>query len=99
MDTRHRAGRSNSNDLGKELTRNQPIRPTRCSAEIERIQKRAFDQASELADATGDNSAVREYLGLPKADPGIPPVLLLPVQPGAAGQSPRGALPRPTDAI
>ncbi|MFD7769832.1 hypothetical protein [Streptomyces sp. NPDC059787] len=37
--------------------------------EIERIQKRAFDQAARLADATGDNSAVREYLGLPEADP------------------------------
>ncbi|MGI5507704.1 hypothetical protein [Streptomyces sp. CA-106131] len=37
--------------------------------EIERIQKRAFDQAARLADATGDNKAVREYLGLPEADP------------------------------
>ncbi|WP_330309891.1 MULTISPECIES: hypothetical protein [unclassified Streptomyces] len=36
--------------------------------EIERIQKRAFDQAARLADATGDNTAVREYLGLPEAD-------------------------------
>ncbi|WP_435279736.1 hypothetical protein [Streptomyces sp. 1222.5] len=37
--------------------------------EIERIQKRAFDHAARLADATGDNGAVREYLGLPEADP------------------------------
>ncbi|MDX2849330.1 hypothetical protein PV342_12845 [Streptomyces sp. PA03-3a] len=43
--------------------------------EIERIQKRAFDQAARLADATGDNAAVREYLGLPEADP-VPTVPL-----------------------
>ncbi|MEU6318143.1 hypothetical protein [Streptomyces sp. NPDC047009] len=47
--------------------------------EIERIQKRAFDQAARLADATGDNGTVREYLGLPKADPGVPPVPLVKV--------------------
>jgi len=48
--------------------------------EIERIQKRAFDQAARLADATGDNSAVREYLGLPEADPAqqVPLVPLAP---------------------
>jgi hypothetical protein len=46
--------------------------------EIERIQKRAFDQAARLADATGDNAAVRNYLGLPKADSNVPPVPLLP---------------------
>ncbi|MGW2936101.1 hypothetical protein ACWDA7_30585 [Streptomyces sp. NPDC001156] len=51
--------------------------------EIERIQKRAFDQAARLADATGDNSAVREYLGLPEADP-TPTVPL--VQPGQVPQ-------------
>ncbi|MGW2051827.1 hypothetical protein ACWCPF_42885 [Streptomyces sp. NPDC001858] len=51
--------------------------------EIERIQKRAFDQASRLADATGDNKAVREYLGLLEADP-VPTVPL--VQPGQPGQ-------------
>ncbi|XDQ23308.1 hypothetical protein AB5J56_00580 [Streptomyces sp. R21] len=38
-------------------------------AEIERIQKRAPDLAAWLADATGGNGAVREYLGLPEADP------------------------------
>ncbi|MEH0609094.1 hypothetical protein [Streptomyces scabiei] len=37
--------------------------------EILRIQKRAFDAAARLADATGDNAAVREYLSLPEADP------------------------------
>jgi hypothetical protein len=36
--------------------------------EIEHIQQRAFDQAARLADATGDNGAVREYLGLPETD-------------------------------
>lgn len=49
--------------------------------EIERIQQRAFDQAARLADATGDNGAVREYLGLPEADP-TPTVPL--VDPGQA---------------
>lgn len=37
--------------------------------EIELIQTRAFDAAARLADATGDNAAVRAYLGLPAADP------------------------------
>ncbi|MGW0822551.1 hypothetical protein [Streptomyces sp. NPDC002845] len=46
--------------------------------EVERIQQRAFDAAARLADATGDNDAVRAYLGLPKADPGVPPVPVLP---------------------
>ncbi|MFB7424716.1 hypothetical protein ACFC0K_15735 [Streptomyces hydrogenans] len=46
--------------------------------EVVRIQRRAFEAAARLADATGDNAAVREYLGLPKADPGVPPVPLLP---------------------
>ncbi|MEH0588080.1 hypothetical protein QA942_29995 [Streptomyces sp. B21-106] len=45
--------------------------------EIERIQKRAFDAAARLADATGDNAAVREYLGLPEADPELPTVSLI----------------------
>ncbi|MER6370726.1 hypothetical protein ABT255_20485 [Streptomyces mirabilis] len=45
--------------------------------EIERIQSRAFDAAARLADATGDNAAVREYLGLPKADSEVPPVPLI----------------------
>ncbi|MFE5969633.1 hypothetical protein [Streptomyces sp. NPDC056463] len=45
--------------------------------EIGRIQSRAFDAAARLADATGDSRAVRGYLGLPEADPGVPPVPLL----------------------
>jgi Phage portal protein, SPP1 Gp6-like. len=52
--------------------------------EIERIQKRAFDQAARLADATGDNGVVRKYLGLPAAD-SIPTVPL--AAPAAAAQS------------
>lgn len=36
---------------------------------------------ARLADATGDNNAVREYLGLPEADP-VPTVPLIPTQPG-----------------
>jgi hypothetical protein len=50
--------------------------------EIERIQKRAFDQAARLADATGDNGAVREYLGLPEVDMQQVPL----VQPGRPSQ-------------
>ncbi|GAA3371248.1 hypothetical protein GCM10020367_21140 [Streptomyces sannanensis] len=55
--------------------------------EIERIQARAFDAAVRLADATGDNAAVREYLGLPEADPDIPPVPVLPGPRSPAGGS------------
>jgi hypothetical protein len=40
--------------------------------EIERIQTRAFDAAARLADATGDNNAVRAYLGLSRAESEIP---------------------------
>ncbi|GAA3073366.1 hypothetical protein [Streptomyces glomeratus] len=45
--------------------------------EIERIQKRAFDAAARLADATGDHTAVRAYLGLPQSSPEIPAVPLM----------------------
>ncbi len=44
--------------------------------EIERIQARAFDAAARLADATGDNAAVRAYLGMPEAAPEAPQVPL-----------------------
>ncbi|MFI9149501.1 hypothetical protein [Streptomyces sp. NPDC053367] len=46
--------------------------------EIERIQARAFEAAARLADATGDNAAVRAYLGLPEADPELPSTPLIP---------------------
>ncbi|MGW1157750.1 hypothetical protein ACWD48_05890 [Streptomyces sp. NPDC002519] len=68
--------------------------------EIERIQNRAFDQAARLADATGDNGAVREYLGLPKADPGVLRVPLITGQPAptttppADSVNPTGPAPR-----
>ncbi|WP_405613373.1 hypothetical protein [Streptomyces sp. NBC_00076] len=42
--------------------------------EIERIQARAFDAAARLADATGDNAAVRAFLGMPAARTEIPAV-------------------------
>ncbi|MEU0009397.1 hypothetical protein ABZ079_35555 [Streptomyces sp. NPDC006314] len=63
--------------------------------EIERIQKRAFGQAARLADATGDNGAVREYLGLPEADP--TPTVPLVQAPAAQGTltSPPQAQPLP----
>ncbi|MFF0165399.1 hypothetical protein [Streptomyces prasinus] len=44
--------------------------------EIERIQQRTFDQAARLADAIGDNAAVREYLGLTGAGPEVLMLLL-----------------------
>ncbi|WP_075662441.1 hypothetical protein [Streptomyces acidiscabies] len=50
-------------------------------AEIERIQSRAFEAAARLADATGDNAAVRRYLGLPAADSGIPAIRAVPPEP------------------
>ncbi|MFE9770671.1 hypothetical protein ACFYOV_03095 [Streptomyces sp. NPDC005931] len=40
--------------------------------EIKRIQARAFEAAARLADATGDNAAVRKYLGLPDVGSEIP---------------------------
>jgi hypothetical protein len=48
------------------------------NAEIEAIQARTFDAAARLADATGDNAVVRDYLGLPEADPEIPAAQLVP---------------------
>ncbi|MGI5139314.1 MULTISPECIES: hypothetical protein [unclassified Streptomyces] len=63
--------------------------------EIERIQKRAFDQAARLADATGDNNVVREYLGLPEADPVHKVPLVEPGQTGAQDQPPANARPQP----
>ncbi|MFM9700186.1 hypothetical protein [Streptomyces europaeiscabiei] len=50
-------------------------------AEIERIQSRAFEAAARLADATGDNAAVRRYLGLAAADSGIPAIRAQPLDP------------------
>lgn len=44
--------------------------------EIARIQSRAFEAAVRLADATGDNAAVRGYLGLPAAGAEIPSIRL-----------------------
>jgi len=58
------------------------------SAEIERIQARAFDQAAALADATGDAEAVRDYLGMKPADPEQVPVPVLPGPPGPSAEGP-----------
>ncbi|MEW2046606.1 hypothetical protein [Streptomyces sp. NPDC005476] len=44
--------------------------------EITRIQTREFEAAARLADATGDNAAVRKFLGLPEADTEMPKVPL-----------------------
>ncbi|MDX3205149.1 hypothetical protein [Streptomyces scabiei] len=47
------------------------------ATEIDLIQARDFDAAARLADATGDSTAVREYLGLPEADPETGPAPLI----------------------
>ncbi|MFI1100277.1 hypothetical protein [Streptomyces melanogenes] len=62
---------------------------TDAQEEIHRIQSRAFDAAARLADATGDNAAVRDYLRLPEADSGVPPVPLLPNREAAGEGAPR----------
>jgi hypothetical protein len=48
--------------------------------EIERIQERDFEAANALLDATGDKSAVAEFLGLPEPppDPEPEPVVVAP---------------------
>lgn len=46
--------------------------------EIERIQRRSFDQAARLADATADNGAVRDFLHLTNTAADIPVVPLVP---------------------
>ncbi|WP_330248581.1 MULTISPECIES: hypothetical protein [unclassified Streptomyces] len=63
--------------------------------EVARIQRRAFDQAARLADATGDNAAVRKYLGLPEADP-LPTVPLIPGQVTAPATAPGGYTAQPS---
>ncbi|MFD3496250.1 hypothetical protein ACFWWB_37775 [Streptomyces sp. NPDC058690] len=63
--------------------------------EIDRIQRRSFDQAARLADATGDNAAVRQYLGLPEADPLPTTVPLIPGQVTAPATAPAGYTAQP----
>ncbi|MFF3547056.1 hypothetical protein ACFYXD_35125 [Streptomyces platensis] len=53
--------------------------------EIARIQSRAFEDAKNLADATGDSSAVGDYLGLDLNPDPAPPTVVLP--PTAADQA------------
>lgn len=50
--------------------------------EVVRIEKRDYGAANELADATGDNAAVRELLHLAPAPTGVPSVVLPPPVPG-----------------
>ncbi|MBC2904818.1 hypothetical protein [Streptomyces cupreus] len=51
------------------------------ATEIDLIQARAFDAAARLADATGDNAAVREYLGLTEDASETGPAPLIPTPP------------------
>ncbi|MCX4749167.1 hypothetical protein OG455_27305 [Kitasatospora sp. NBC_01287] len=44
--------------------------------EVRRIRASAFEEAARLADATGDNEAVRKFLGLGPAGPQLPKVPL-----------------------
>ncbi|MGW7636098.1 hypothetical protein [Streptomyces decoyicus] len=50
--------------------------------EIERIQSRAFAQAKDLADATGDSGAVGDFLGLDLDPDPVAPAVILPTTPG-----------------
>lgn len=52
------------------------------SEEVGRIQARAFEAAARLADATGDNTAVRHFLGLGEVSVEIPRV----PRPGDSGR-------------
>lgn len=64
------------------------------SEEVQRIERRAFEAANQLADATGDQDAVREFLGLEGTGPApvpAPPALPIPATP------PAGALPAGDD--
>ncbi|MEU2590815.1 hypothetical protein ABZ649_04515 [Streptomyces albidoflavus] len=54
--------------------------------EVARIQRRAFDAAARLADATGDNAAVRRFLQLGDADSGLGTVPLVGKPGGGAGR-------------
>ncbi|MFK0288228.1 hypothetical protein ACIQVL_48325 [Streptomyces sp. NPDC090499] len=61
--------------------------------EIEQIQARSFDQAVQLADATGDTQAVADYLGIDITAPTPAPAPQLPPTPGdpaaaSTGQDP-----------
>ncbi|MFJ4668946.1 hypothetical protein [Kitasatospora purpeofusca] len=44
------------------------------AAEVQRIREASFEAAARLADATGDNEAVRKFLGLGPAGPQLPKV-------------------------
>lgn len=68
--------------------------------EVERIEARSFELANQLADATGDVDAVREFLGLEPqqaAPVAAPPVgaLTLPGVPQAARPDPARLAPEP----
>ncbi|MFD7639533.1 hypothetical protein ACFV4P_02655 [Kitasatospora sp. NPDC059795] len=53
------------------------------AAEVRRIRQASFEAAARLADATGDNEAVRQFLGLGPVGPQLPKVPQ-PASPGAA---------------
>jgi hypothetical protein len=57
-------------------------------SEVARIHAEAFDKAVQLLDATGDNNAVRAFLGLPSAPrPTLVPTLPEPPTGGGPGSS------------
>lgn len=64
--------------------------------EVRRIQERDFKGAGELLDATGDEDAVFEYLGLePPTTLPAPPVPIVPVLPGQPPVPPAPTPPAP----
>lgn len=59
--------------------------------EIKLIQSRAFEQAKNLADATGDSGAVGDFLGIEVDPDPAPPAVVLP---GVPGQDPGAGDPQ-----
>jgi hypothetical protein len=56
--------------------------------EIKQIQARAFDQAKNLADATGSTDAVGNFLGIKVNPDPTPPTVQLPPIPGQDPNTP-----------
>lgn len=57
----------------RPVVRRAPPRPAAAPS------PRSRKEAARLADATGDNQAVRTYLGLPKPDAGMPFIPAVPL--------------------
>ncbi|WP_033024083.1 hypothetical protein, partial [Streptomyces capuensis] len=65
--------------------------------EIDRIQARQFDKAKALADATGDTTAVGDFLGIDLTPGATPPTPQLPPTPGQQDPTGTGGDPATSD--